>query len=73
MPMLVRCLKYDCFANICGTQCKILNEGYPNGNCPFHKTQEEFDQDKEKAHDILVSKGLNNLVQIYEYNPQRRW
>ena len=73
MANLIRCTKATCFQNLCGTNCKILNSGYKDGNCPFYKTMEEAEKGQREAHQRLVDLGLQDLIETYEYNPQRRW
>lgn len=65
------CYKEDCFQNKCGRTCDLLT-GYPSLPCPFYKTQEEVDIGRQKAHKKLADAGRFDLIQKFEYNPQRR-
>jgi hypothetical protein len=42
--------KKDCFAYVSSWKCKALNDVVcKTGECPFYKTQEQFEKDAEKA------------------------
>ena len=71
MSMKPKCNRIDCFQNKCGARCELLND-YPSQPCPFFKTVEQCDNDRLKAHKKLMEEGKVDLVQKYEYNPQRR-
>jgi len=66
-----RCTKMDCFQNKCGRACELLNAP-PSQPCPFYKTVEEVDRGRQEAHKKLADAGRFDLIQMYEYNPQRR-
>lgn len=73
MPKVVHCSEYTCFQNSGGCRCNLLNEEYRNGKCPFKKTDQEVDNERMLAHKSLLDRELYELIQKYEYNPQRRW
>ena len=67
-----KCDKADCHQNFCGTNCRLLNSPIKDHECPFYKTNEEVDKGRIWAHNELLRKGRKDLIEIYEYNPQRR-
>lgn len=73
MARVIRCKRYDCFQNLCGNSCKILNNGYKDDKCPFYKTDEQAEKDRQAAHQRLVDLGRYDLIEQYEYNSLRRW
>ena len=73
MPKIVHCSEYTCFQNSGGCRCNILNEPYKNKKCPFMKTDAEVDDGRMRAHKSLLDREMYELIQKYEYNPQRRW
>ena len=68
----VRCDRNNCFSNFCGTRCKLLSSPIREHECPFYKTVEEAEKGREWAHNELVRKGRQDLIETYEYNVQRK-
>lgn len=66
-----RCDKMDCFQNRNGRQCDLLRSR-PSHPCPFYKTDAEAEAGRMAAHKKLADEGKYDLIQKYEYNPQRR-
>ena len=71
MSVKPKCYKIDCFQNKVGARCELLTDS-PSQPCPFYKTEEQNEKDKEKAHQRLVAEGRTDLIEEYEHNPQRR-
>lgn len=65
------CNNVNCFQNKTGRYCELLTD-IPSQPCPFFKTQEKADIDRQEAHKKLADEGKWDLIQMYEYNPQRR-
>ena len=66
-----KCTMADCFQNKCGVFCELLTEN-PSYPCPFYKTNAEVEIGRMEAHRKLVDAGRFDLIDQYEYNPQRR-
>ena len=74
MAVIIKCPKSDCFQNFCGMGCKLLSSPMKKDHpCPFYKTQEEVDFGRRKAHKHLEYIERYDLIETYEYNPERRW
>ena len=70
---VIHCTEHNCFQNLCGKSCKLLTAPPSTMDpCPFYKTQEEVDKGREWAHQELIRKDRRDLIEQYEYNPQRR-
>jgi len=67
-----KCDKIDCFQNKCGARCELLTEPIVGHECPFYKTDKEADFGRIMAHQRLAEMNRFDLIQKYEYNPQRR-
>lgn len=67
-----RCDKIKCFSNIGGLGCTLLTEPITDHDCPFYKTEEEIDEGRAEAHKRLLAMGRRDLIDQFEYNPQRR-
>ncbi len=72
MPAKPKCYKIDCFQNKCGARCELLT-AQPSQPCPFYKTDKQNDLDRLKAHQRLMDENRLDLIEQYEYNPQRKW
>ena len=66
-----KCNNMKCFQNKDGRHCEILTD-YPSQPCPFFKTEEQVEIDRQIAHKKLADEGKFDLIKKYEYNPQRR-
>lgn len=71
MATYIKCPQSDCFQNRCGVRCDLLT-GYPSYPCAFYKTEEQVERERIQAHNKLLKEGRVDLIQKYEYNPQRR-
>lgn len=67
-----KCNKVDCFQNKCGARCELLTDPIVGHECPFYKTDKEVDLGRIEAHQKLIEMNRYDLIQKYEYNPQRR-
>ena len=68
-----KCNRMDCFQNKCGVRCELLTDHPSVQPCPFYKTEEQVEIGRQEAHAKLVKKGRRDLIQLYEYNPFRKW
>lgn len=66
-----KCSEISCFQNKCASYCDLLTEN-PGWPCPFYKTEEEAERGRLEAHKKLVDMGRFDLINQFEYNPQRR-
>ena len=69
----VKCLKNDCFQNICGISCRLLTAPIKGHECPFYKTDAEVAEGRREAIQKLEKKGLFGLIEEYVYNDDRNW
>lgn len=67
-----RCNCTDCFQNPTGRACELLTDHPSKQPCPFFKTHEQADIDRQIAHKKLADEGKYDLIKKYEYNPYRR-
>lgn len=73
MAQKVICIRQDCFMNKCGVFCELLKSPTDqNKPCPFYKTEEQAQFDQMDAHARLKKLGREDLIQKYEYNPERK-
>ena len=68
-----KCTKGDCFQNKCGVRCQLLKEHSGSMTCPFYKTYEQVEIERQETHKKLVDMGRYDLIEKYEYNPGRDW
>lgn len=61
----IKCSKSKCFANICGTYCKILSAPIIGKPCPFFKTLAQYENDREEAYTQLWKTGHRELIKKY--------
>ena len=62
----------DCHMNVMG-KCRLLSNQIRKKDCPFYRTQEDVDEGRAKAHQYLKENGRIDLIEKFEYNPDRKW
>ena len=72
MAIYLKCNRQNCFGNVCGVRCTILTEHSTEQQCPFFKTRDQVDKDREDAHKHLLDIGRGDLIHKYEYNESRK-
>ena len=66
MACRVRCTKAECFQNICGIECRLLDEEILDHECPFYKTDAQVIQERKDSILNLRLKGRKDLIEYYE-------